>query len=87
MPERESTRRTLLQFLRDDTAAEISDLTDDTCLRTGLNLDSVDFVGLIMRIEGEYRVRLTHEELEKIATVGDLLNLIQAKTNSASVAA
>ncbi|MFL5327885.1 MAG: acyl carrier protein [Gemmataceae bacterium] len=87
MPDRESIRCTLLQVLRDDTAVEVETLADDMCLRSALGLDSVDFVGLIMRIEGEYRIRLTHEELGTIATVGDLLNLIQSKANSACAAA
>lgn len=80
MIQRDHVRQTLLQFLREDTSADVNDLTDDTLLRDGLGLDSVDFVGLIMRIEGHYRIRLTHTELETVNTAGDLLNLVQSKT-------
>ena len=40
-----------------------------------------------MRIEGHYRVRLTHAELEQVATVGNLLDLIVLKQaeNAAAV--
>ena len=39
----------------------------------------MDVVGLVMRIEREYRVRLATEELAGIKRVGDLLDLMEAK--------
>lgn len=80
MIQREAVRQTLLQFLRDDTALTINDLPESADLRGELQLDSVDFVGLIMRIEGEYRIRLVHQELEQIHTLSNLLDLIEKKT-------
>jgi acyl carrier protein len=79
MPDRSSIRDTLLRFLEEDTSAPVSAIDDSTDLRGGLNLDSVDFVGLVMRIEGHYRIRLSREELEALVTVGDLLTLVEAK--------
>ena len=79
MPDRQSIRQQLTQFLEEDTNAPHSDLGDAVNLRADLGLDSVDFVGIIMRIEGHYRVRLTHAELETVVTVGNLLDLLEAK--------
>jgi hypothetical protein len=39
----------------------------------------VDLVGLVMRIEREFRVRLTSEELAAVKRVGELLDLMEAK--------
>ena len=46
---------------------------------TSLGLDSVDLVGLVMRIEREFHVRLSPEELATVKRVGDLLDLMETK--------
>ena len=56
-----------------------SPTTLSTCA-TGLGLDSVDVVGLVMRVERHFRIRLAMEELLEVKTVGDLLDLIHSKT-------
>jgi acyl carrier protein len=71
--------RKLVEFLEADTEVRVDNLTESLSLREGLGLDSIDLVGIIMRIEEFYRIRLTHGELEKVGTVGDLLDLISAK--------
>ena len=88
MTDRASIRATLIQFLREDTAATLDDNLDDSKgLRDELGLDSVDFVGVIMRIEGHYRIRLSREELDKVATIGDVLTLVQSKIHAKPLAA
>jgi acyl carrier protein len=87
MTQRDSIRATLVQFLREDTAAPTENLSDATPIRDGLGLDSVDFVGLVMRIEGHYRIRLSREELEALESIGDLLDLVAGKSEPAAIAA
>jgi acyl carrier protein len=48
-------------------------------LREGLGLDSVDVVSIVSQIERRFRIRLTHEELQTLATVADVLKLLEAK--------
>lgn len=79
MNSRQDILAKLVEFLESDTEVRIEQLSDDLPLREGLGLDSVDLVGVIMRIEGHYRVRLSHAELEQVATVGNLLDLIETK--------
>src|SRR5438105_6701529 len=86
MPDRQSIRQQLTQFLEEDTNAPQSDLSDAVNLRADLGLDSVDFVGIIMRIESHYRIRLTHAELETVATIGNLLDLLEVKIAEAATA-
>ncbi len=76
---RAELQQKLVEFLEADSDVHLDELNDNLSLREGLGLDSVDLVGIIMRIEGHYRVRLSHAELETVATVGNLLDLIEAK--------
>jgi acyl carrier protein len=79
MTSREALRSTLLNLLEDEMGETYPALDDDQDLRESLGLDSVDVVGLVMRIEREYRVRLATEELATVKHVGDLLDLMEAK--------
>jgi acyl carrier protein len=87
MTNRAEITEKLVEFLESDTEVRLDNLSDGLSLREGLGLDSVDLVGIIMRIEGHYRIRLSHAELEKVETVGNLLDLIETKVaeNSAGV--
>lgn len=69
----------LVEFLEADTGVRPPNISEDLSLREGLGLDSVDLVGIIMRVEAHYRIRLSHAELETVMTVGALLDLIEAK--------
>ena len=79
MPDRESIRRTLVELLEADTGEKYPQLEDGVQLREGLGLDSVDVVSIVSQIERQYRIRLTHQELEKLVTVNDVLTLLQSK--------
>jgi acyl carrier protein len=83
MLDRESLRRTLIELLEADTGEKYTDLQETANLRDGLGLDSVDVVSVVSQIERQFRIRLTHEELEKLVTVGDVLDLLQAKIAAA----
>ena len=79
MPDRETIRQTLIELLEADTGEKYPNLDDGKNLRDELGLDSVDVVSIVSQIERRFRIRLTHQELEKLATVGDVLNLLQTK--------
>jgi acyl carrier protein len=87
MMERETLRQTLIELLEADTGEKYPDLEEGTSLREGLGLDSVDVVSIISQIERRFRIRLTQQELERLATVGDVLTLLQAKLAGGSEAA
>jgi len=79
MKDRESIKNTLIELLEADTGEKYANLDDTTNLREGLGLDSVDVVSVVSQIERQYRIRLTHQELETLSTVGDVLNLLETK--------
>jgi acyl carrier protein len=68
-----------VQLLEEEMGEKYPLPRDDQDLRESMGLDSVDVVGLVMRIEREFRVRLAPEELANVKVVGDLLDLMEAK--------
>ena len=87
MMDRESIRQTPCWPTSKTTSGEpIASLDDEVAIREGLGLDSVDVVGLVMQVERQFRIRLATEELTEIATVGDMLDLLQAKIAANEVA-
>ncbi|MBO0699333.1 MAG: acyl carrier protein [Zavarzinella sp.] len=87
MTERQAIVAKLAEVLEAETGASPDAIreSEDLPLRDGLNIDSVDLIGMVMRVEEFYRIRMTHEELARVVTVRDLVDLIQSK-RAASVA-
>ena len=79
MPDRTIIRNTLIELLETHTGEKYPDLDDSTNLREGLGLDSVDVVSIVSQVERRFHIRLTHQELEKLVTVADVLNLLESK--------
>ena len=87
MQDRQQIRATLIELLEADTGENYRDIKEEDNIREGLGLDSVDVVSVVSQIERKLQMRLSHEELLKIVTVGDLLNLIESKVRAQSRAA
>jgi acyl carrier protein len=88
MTQRQQIVAKLAEVLEAETGASADAVrgSEDLPLREGLNIDSVDLIGMVMRVEEFYRIRLTHEELGRVVTVRDLVDLIEGKRASAVVA-
>ncbi|MFQ3593589.1 MAG: phosphopantetheine-binding protein [Gemmataceae bacterium] len=87
MQDRQQIRATLIEMLEADTGESYKDIKEEDNIREGLGLDSVDVVSVVSQIERKLQMRLSHEELLKIVTVGDLLDLIESKVQAQSKAA
>ena len=70
MPDRAFIRRTLIEMLEADTGEKHDDLAEDASLREGLGLDSVDVVSIVSQIERRFHIRMSQQELEKLADGG-----------------
>lgn len=82
--DRQELRGMLTELLEETTGESYPEVADDQDLQAGLNLDSVDLFSLIVEIQSKLAVKITSEDVTKIVTVGDLLDLLQAKlANSA----
>ena len=82
MPDRALIRQSLIELLEADTGVKHDGLEETANLREGLGLDSVDVVSIVSQIERRFHIRLTQEELEKLATVADVLDLLQVKLSA-----
>jgi len=77
--DRQELRETLLDVLEQETWERPANLNDDVKIREGLKLDSVDLLSVMLRVETQLNISLESRDFEKVVTVGDLLNVIQAK--------
>jgi acyl carrier protein len=77
--DRQQLRETLLDVLEQETWERPANLADDVKIRDGLKLDSVDLLGVTLRVENQLGISLDSRDFEKIVTVGDLLDTLEAK--------
>jgi acyl carrier protein len=70
---------TVLELLEKETGESYPGLEDNTTLRQGLNLDSLDMAGLVLHIESRFGIQIETELLENIKTVGNLLDMLEKK--------
>jgi len=77
--DRKELSAVVLELLEKETGESYPALDDSTNLREGLNLDSLDMAGLVLHVESRFGIQIETELLEGIATVGDLLTMLQAK--------
>jgi acyl carrier protein len=82
MYDRAFIRKTLIELLEADTGEKYDDLQDSANLREGLGLDSVDVVSIVSQVERRFHIRLSHQELETLVTVADVLDLLETKLNA-----
>ena len=87
MLDRDAIRKTLSELMEADTGETYANLDDDKNLRTDLGLDSVDVVSIVSQVERRFRIRLSQQDLEKLVTVGDVLDLLQKNLNEANTKA
>jgi acyl carrier protein len=79
---RDQIRSTLKTIIENEIGEVVPNLPDDAKIIEQFGLDSVDVVSLVMHIERHFRVRIAHEELPNIDSVGSLLDLIEAKMST-----
>jgi acyl carrier protein len=77
--DRQQLRETLLDVLEQETWERPANLADHVRIREGLKLDSVDLLSVMLRVETQLQISLDSRDFEKVVTVGDLLDTIQAK--------
>lgn len=59
---------------------DASQITPESRIMDDLELSSLDFFSLVSEIETEYNIRITEREIQGIATVGDLMHIVEEKT-------
>lgn len=67
----------VLEIIADQFNVNVDDLTENTDFVEDLNADSIELVELVMSLEDEFDVEVEDEALEKIKTIGDVLDYIE----------
>lgn len=55
------------------------EITESSSFKDDLGADSLDLFELVMALEEEFDTEIPSEDLEKISTVGDVIEYLQAK--------
>ena len=76
---RQELSAVVLELLEKETGETYPELAEKTSLREGLNLDSLDMAGLVLHIESHFGIQVETELLERIASVGDMLDVLTEK--------
>lgn len=73
----------MLEKLKSMIAEQLSvneeEITAESNFKDDLGADSLDLFELVMSLEEEYGVEIPSEDLEKIATVNDVMEYLKAK--------
>ncbi len=68
-----------MQLISDATKVDISKINIETSFVDDLNLDSLDIVELMMKMEDEFGVEIPEEDAEGLKKVSDVVNYLQKK--------
>lgn len=59
--------------------ADGAEITESTSFKDDLNADSLDLFEMVMALEEEFDIEIPSEDLEKLVTVGDVLDYLRDK--------
>ena len=68
----------VVELLKEQLDMETMEIRPDSSFKEDLGVDSLDLFELVMALEDEYEIEIPTEDLEQIATVGDVVNYISA---------
>ena len=66
------------KMVADNLGVEESKITENASFKDDLGADSLDLFELTMALKDEYGIEIPSEDLEKIVTVGDVVEYVNA---------
>ena len=69
----------VIEIIREQLNLDGVEITEDSSFKDDLGADSLDLFELVMAFEEEYGVEIPSEDLEKISTVGDIVEYMKSK--------
>lgn len=67
------------EIIAEQLSVEAEEIKMETSFKEDLGADSLDLFELVMALEDEYSVESPSEDLEKLLTVGDVVNYLKDK--------
>ena len=79
-----SLEQEVIDIVVEQLGVDAKDVSAEKSFVEDLNADSLDLTELIMTFEERYSFEISEEEAEKLKTVGDVINYINAKKEELS---
>ena len=67
------------EMVADQLNVDAAEITAETSFKDDLGADSLDLFELVMALEAEYTVEIPSEDLEKLTTVGAVMDYLKSK--------
>ena len=67
------------EIIADQLSVDADTITEATKFKEDLGADSLDLFELVMALEDEYSVEIPAEDLEKLTSVGEVMDYLKAK--------
>lgn len=67
----------ILEIIAEQFNMDVSELDEDMNFQDDLNADSIELVELVMTIEEEFETEVSEEDLEKLKTIGDVIDYVE----------
>ena len=67
------------ELIADQLGVDAESITETSTFKEDLGADSLDLFELVMALEDEYSVEIPAEDLQAMATVGDVMNYLKDK--------
>jgi len=72
----------IIKLVVEATKSDASQITGESRFIDDLNLDSLDIVELMMKVEDHFNVEIPEQEAEGLKTVNDVVKYIESKIQS-----
>ena len=69
----------IIDIIEEQLNVEGMEITSETRFKEDMNADSLDLFELAMAIEEAFEIEIPSEDLEKVTTVGSVVEYLQAK--------
>lgn len=70
-------RERILEIIADQVNRSVDELDPSMEFIDDLNMDSIELVELIMSVEDEFDIEIDEDRLEKVRSIGDVLDLLE----------
>lgn len=67
------------EFLAEEFETDLNSITPEAPLKETLELDSLDYIDLVVILEGNFGIKVKQEEFTSIVTFNDLYRYVQSK--------
>ncbi len=70
-------RERILEIIADQVNRSVDELDPSMEFIDDLNMDSIELVELIMSVEDEFDIEIDENRLEKVRSIGDVLDVLE----------